>query len=137
MGKEVVREKLMEIFEATVDSDSKYSGSVTDMDYYTLLCKSAAKDRLFKLMGNNMCMFNCKYDEGDAVLMLFSIPVNTKEIGSKHISERVMEVIENVEACFTTIDFSSSREVKEDKFVYMVVIKKLDRKGDLNDYCES
>lgn len=137
MGKEVVREKLKEIFEATVDSDSKYSGSFTDIDYYALLCKSAAKDRLFKLMGNNMCMFNCKYDENDAVLMLFSIPVNTKEIGSKHISERVMEVIENVEACFTTTDFSSSREVKEDKFVYMVVIKKLDKKGELNDYCKS
>jgi len=137
MGNEVVREKLKEIFEATVDSDSKYSGSFTDIDYYALLCKSAAKDRLFKLMGNNMCMFNCKYDENDAVLMLFSIPVNTKEIGSKHISERVMEVIENVEACFTTTDFSSSREVKEDKFVYMVVIKKLDKKGELNDYCKS
>jgi hypothetical protein len=136
MGNEVVREKLKEIFEATVDSDSKYSGSFTDIDYYSLLCKSAAKDRLFKLMGNNMCMFNCKYDENDAVLMLFSIPVNTKEIGSKHISERVMEVIENVEACFTTTDFSSSREVKEDKFVYMVVIKKLDKKGELNDYCK-
>jgi hypothetical protein len=136
MGNEVVREKLKEIFEATVDSDSKYSGSFTDIDYYSLLCKSAAKDRLFKLMGNNMCMFNCKYDENDAVLMLFSIPVNTKEIGSKHISERVMEVIENVEACFTTTDFSSSRDVKEDKFVYMVVIKKLDKKGELNDYCK-
>ena len=72
-----------------------------------------------------MCMFNCKYDDKDAVLMLFSIPINSKEVGSKHISERVMEVIENVEECFTTVDFSSSREVKEDKFVYMVVVKKV------------
>lgn len=125
MGKEVVREKLKEIFEATIDSDAKYTGCVTEIDYYTLLCKSASKDRLFKLMGNNMCMFNCKYDDKDAVLMLFSIPINSKEVGSKHISERVMEVIENVEECFTTVDFSSSREVKEDKFVYMVVVKKV------------
>ena len=137
MAKEVIKEKLKEIFESTVDSDAKYLGSVKDIDYYTLLCKSAAKDRLFKLMGNNMCMFNCKYDDYDSVLMLFSIPVNSKEIGSKHISERVMEVIESVEDCFTTIDFSSSKEVKEDKFVYMVVVKKLDKKGEVDDYCES
>jgi len=135
MGKEVVRQKLREIFEATIDSDAKYTGSVKEVDYYNLLCKSAAKDRLFKLMGNNTCMFNCKFDDQDAVLMLFSIPVNSKEVGSKHISERVMEVIENVEECFTTIDFSSSREVKEEKFVYMVIVKKVNKKGEMDGYC--
>ena len=74
-----VKEKLKEIFENTVESGLKYEGSYESPDYYNLFCKAAANKNLFKLMGNNICMFTCSYQENDSVMMLFSIPINSSE----------------------------------------------------------
>ena len=80
------------------------------------------------MMGNNVCMFNNSIDGSDAVMMLFSIPINSNETGAKNIAERVMEVIAGVEDCFVTTDYVKSEEVKEDKFVYITVVKKVGEK---------
>lgn len=120
-----VRERLKEVFENTIDIGIKYEGSISNPEYYSLFCKAAAKDQLFKLMGNNLCMFNCSYKGDDAVMMIFSIPINSKDSGAKNIAERVMEVIGGVEECFVTLDHVKSEEVKEDKFVYVTAIKKV------------
>jgi len=127
--KEIAQRKIKEIFDTTLDVDEKYTGNLSDLDYYGLLCKSASKDRLFKLLGNNVCMFNYQYNGCDSVLMLFSIPMNAKDVGGKHVSERVMDIVESVEECFTTVDYSNTREVKEDKFIYMVIIKKIEKEN--------
>lgn len=122
---EYVKERLKEVFENTVDIGIKYEGSVENPEYYSLFCKAASKDQLHKLMGNNLCMFNCSYSGDDAVMMIFSIPINSKDSGAKNVAERVMEVIGGVEECFITLDHVKSEEIKEDKFVYVTAIKKI------------
>ncbi len=120
-----VRERLKEVFENTIEIGIKHEGPVETPDYYTLFCKAASKDQLYKLMGNNLCMFNCSYNGDDAVMMIFSIPINSQDSGAKNIAERVMEVIGGIESCFVTLDHVKSEEVKEDKFVYVTAIKKI------------
>jgi len=120
-----IRDKLNEIFENTIESDLKYEGDIVNIKYYDLFVKAVAKKQLHKLMGNNLCMFNCEYEGKDAVMILFSIPINSKETGSKSIAERVMEILVGIEDCFTTLDTVKSEEVKEDKFVYVTAIKKI------------
>lgn len=122
---EYVQDKLKEIFDNTIDVGIKYEGSCENPEYYNLFCKAAARNQLFKLMNNNLCMFNCKYGDKDAIMMIFSIPINSDEHGAKNIAERVMRILEEVEECFTTLDYVNSEEVKEDKFVYIVAVKKL------------
>jgi len=123
-----VREKLKEIFETTIDNGLKYEGTHTSPEYYSLFCKAAAKENLYKIMGNNVCMFNYSYEASDAIMMLFSIPINSNETGAKNIADRVMEVIAGVEDCFITTDYVKSEEVKEDKFVYITIVKKVGEK---------
>jgi hypothetical protein len=71
-------------------------------------------------------MFNCSYEKTDSVLMVFYIPINSNDSGAKNVAERVMEVVAIIEECFVTIDFMRSEEVKEDKFVYVSCVKKLE-----------
>lgn len=122
---EHVREKLKEIFENTIESDSKFEGDFEKPDYYALFCKAAARENFYKLMGANLCMFNCKYEDKDAVMMVFSIPIND-ESGAKNVAERVMEIARETEKCFITLDFINSAEVREDRFIYVTAVKIID-----------
>ena len=124
MSQSHVKERLKEIFENTIESGSKYDGSVDIPEAYRLFCKAAANDQLFQLMGNNLCMFNCQMEGKDVVMMLFSIPINSsEEAGAKNVAERVMEVVESSEECFITLDNVKTEPVQEDKFVYVTVVK--------------
>lgn len=123
MAKTDVKDRLKEIFESTVESGIKYDGPTDNLDYYSLFCKAAAKEKLYKMIGNNLCMFNCKFEEKDSVMLIFFIPINSEETGAKNVAERVMEVVEKVETCFVTLDYLKSQEVKEDKFIYVIAIK--------------
>lgn len=120
-----VKERLKDIFETTIESGLKYEGPHISPKYYNLFCKAADNEQLYKLMGNNVCMFNYSYERSDSVMILFSLPINSNENGAKDIAERVMEVIEALEDCFITTDYVKSEEVKEDKFIYITVIKKV------------
>lgn len=118
-----ISEKLKEIFEDTVESGIFYEGDLDQIDYYSLFCKTAANKRLFKLMGNNLCMLKCKYGKQDAVLIVSFIPINSDDTGAKSIAERVIEVVSNLESCFVTLDSLKSEEIKEDKFIYVTAVK--------------
>lgn len=121
-----VIERLKDIFEIAMETDLIYCGDLKRLDYYSLFCKAAAKDNLYKLNGNNLCMFNYKINEQDAMLMIFSIPINLpEESGAKNVAERVMEIVIMLEKCFVTLDYLKSEEVKEDKFIYIVAGKKI------------
>ena len=121
-----IKQRMKEIFETTIESGIKYDGSIENPDYYGLFCKAASNDQLYKLMGNNVCMFNYDLQQNESVMILFSIPINTsEESGAKNVAERVMEVIENMENCFTTLDEVKSEVVQEDKFVYVTAVKKI------------
>lgn len=123
------KERLLNIFDTTAESeDIKYAGPFDKIDYYSLMCKSASKDSLYTLENCNVCMFNCVYENSEAVLMMIAIPIileNNKENKNKHIVERVMDVVALLENSFITLDYMSSNEVREEKFVYLIAIKKL------------
>ena len=118
-----VNTRLREIFESTIDSDLQYDDKIENMDYYSLFCKAASSDKLYKLYGNDVCAFNYDNNGNDSVMFLFFLPINSEDTGTKNIAERVMDVIKKVEQCFITLDYASSIEVKEDKFIYIVIVK--------------
>ena len=122
-------EKLRQIFESTIDSGLSYDGNINEIDFYSLFCKSTANNNLYKLLSSNLSMFKCKFENEDSILIVFSLPVNlnsnVSQQDNKHISERIMDILKAVEECFTTVDFMDLKNLKEDKFVYMVVIKKI------------
>lgn len=122
---EYVKDKLIEYYEDTIESSMNYDGDVEKPDYYSLFCKAISKKKDHMLMGSNVCMFNCKLNDKDSILMLFSIPINSEESGSKTVAERVMEIVEALETTFVTLDSIRSLEVKEDKVVYVKAIKTL------------
>jgi hypothetical protein len=124
--KEYVQVKMKEIFEDTVENGIPYEGHIETIDYYGMFCKAASKDQLYKLMNNNLCMFKTKYNGKDAILMIYSIAINTsEESGAKSVAERVMDFVANVEKSFVSLDYLTSVEVPEDKFIYLVVIKSI------------
>ena len=77
-------------------------------------------------------MFYCDYEECPSVMMIFAIPINTEEeSGGKYVAERVMEIVKKAEDCFITLDYVDSKEIKEDKFVYVTMLKKIEEKGEI------
>ena len=117
------QDRLRDIFENTVEHGLFYKGSVDKIDYYSLFCKAASNDKLYKFMGNNLCMFNCKYEEQDSVMLIFYIAINNEDTGAKNVVERVMDVIEESEKCFITLSYVNTQEVKEEKFIYITIVK--------------
>jgi hypothetical protein len=124
------KEKLKEVFESTIEFGNKYDGGYENIDYYSLFYKAASQDQMYKLNGNNMCMFNYSFEGDDSVMILFSIPLNPNENSSRNIADRVMDVIANIEECFITVDYTKSEEVKEDKVVYITSIKRIGEKNE-------
>jgi hypothetical protein len=124
------KERLRQIFESTIDSGEKYSGNIEDIDYYALLCKSTANNQLYKIFSCNLSMYNYSFKNEDSVIMVFSIPTSINnntdnQTENKHISERIMDVLKVVEDCFVTVDYMDLKNIKEDKFLYMTIVKKI------------
>lgn len=131
------KERLIDIVQLTVTDGIDYDGTLDDINYFPLLCKSSNKSQLFKLMGANLCMFKYLYNDKKSIMMVFSMPINlAPEIAGKHISERVMDIVGCVEECFTTLDYVDLKEVKEDKTSYITIVKTLDN-GEDNERKES
>lgn len=129
MSKISSKDRLREIFESTLEADLKYEGPYDQIDYYKLFCKATAKDLLHKVLGNHLCMYNCCFEGDESILMIFSIPINApEESGTKNVAEKVMEIVELLESCFTTLDMLKSEEVRDDKFIYVTAIKKVNGK---------
>jgi hypothetical protein len=119
-------ERLKNIYDDTIESDTKIQIDIKDIDYYSLLCHSIGENKIHKMFNCNLCSFNCEFEGEDAVVMIFSVPLSTQSENAdkKHSSERVMDIIKVVEECFT-IDYMNFKEVKEDKFSYITIIKKV------------
>ena len=97
---------------------------IETINHFFLLIKAGSLDVINKILGCKMCMMNYRYDNDPAILIIFSIPIVSK-IGNKQMADRVMEIVENVEKCFITVDYTNSKEVKDDKFVYITIVKKI------------
>jgi hypothetical protein len=124
-------EKLKKKFDETIESGMVYHGRIEDVNCCQLLQEAIKEDKVFKLYGTEAFLFNCKCDGLNSILLLFSLLAKqNNETGeeSKHVSERVMDIIKVLEDCFTVVDSIEVKDVKEDKRVYVVAIKKLERK---------
>jgi len=122
----LVKSRLKEIFDYTIDSDAEYKEDLNNINYYNLICKSATKNSLFRIMGNNLCMFNYIFEDVESILMIFAVSASSKEeTSSKNIAEKVFEVIKELEECFVTLDYVRSNHVVEDKFIYITAVKKI------------
>ena len=120
-------ERLRDIFETTIESGTKVQvNNIDEIDYYSLLCASIGNNKMYKMYTCNLCSFNCDFEGEEAVIMIFSVPISTQAevLDKKHSSERIMDIIKTVEECFISIDHMSFKEVKEDKFSYITIIKK-------------
>lgn len=124
------QQRLIELFEKTEAEGERYDGILSDLNYFNLVSKAAANNSLYNIENNNICMYRCKYEDKESVMMIFSVPMNKDIKGGAHITERVMDVVENVEECFITLNYMNSKEVKDDKFVYVTIIKNI---GDRED----
>jgi len=124
---DIMKSKTLEVFKETLENDDPeliYEGDVETINHFNLLMKAGSLDVINKILGCNMCMMNYRYDNDPAILIIFSIPIVSK-IGNKQMADRVMEIVENVEKCFITVDYTNSKEVKDDKFVYITIVKKI------------
>jgi hypothetical protein len=124
------QDRLKQIFENTIDSGATYFGNIEDIDFYSLICKSTSENQLYRMLSCNLSMFNYKYENTDSILIIFSIPLSLNPDSgninsSKHISERIMDILKIVEECFITVDYMDLRNIKDDKFSYMVIVKKI------------
>jgi len=120
-----LEQKFKEAFEGTIENvDLHYDGNLKNIDYFGLFCKAGTVEKLYKFLGLNTCMFNYIYEKRDSVIIIFSIP-NGEESSTKYIADKVMDIVELCESIFITTDYIKSKEVKDDKFIYVTVIKKL------------
>lgn len=123
----LIKDRLMEIFQKTCNDYKglRYDKDLDNINHYNAIMAAGMERHIYKMMGCNMCMLNCTYTEKEAVLMIFSVPIS-EETGSKAIADRVMEIVENIEDCFVTVDYLCSTENKDDNFVYVTAIKSYD-----------
>ena len=119
------QERLQKIFSETLEkgSDLFYDGDINLIDHFNIMINAGLKDAMFKMFNCNMCMLNCLYEDQKSILVLASIPTNKS--GNKDVAERVMNIIEQIENAFITIDYIESRQEDSEKFVYITIIKKL------------
>jgi len=119
--------KLRMLYNDTIKEENIMKENLEDINYYNLLCKSIAANKFYKFFNANLSLFKFLYEGDDSVLMVFSIPIqaNKDEKDKKHITERIMEIVESLERVFVTIDYMTLQEVKEDKYYYLnAIIKK-------------
>lgn len=134
MNKNKMFEKLDELYNKTLESDLKFDGKLNNIDFFSLLCKATSNNQMIKFRNSNLCMFNYKYEKQDSILMIFSIPLsdnsddNKKQNKSKHITERIMDIIKILEEYFITLDYTDCKQIKEERFSYLTVIKKINKK---------
>ena len=120
-----LEQKFKETYEGTLELvDLQYTKGLKNIDYFGLFCKATAQEKLYTFLGLNTCMFNYTYEKEDSVLIIFSIP-NGEDSSTKYVADKVMDIVELCESVFITTDYIKSKEIKDDKFIYVTIIKKL------------
>lgn len=129
--------RLKSFFEDAISNSKMLDGSLETLDYYSAICKSACENKLYKMLNCNLCLFKYKYDNDiDAIILIYGIPSPSNpdsKDDTKHISQKVMDLIKIVENCFVTVDYMNLVEVKEDKFHYLTIVKKIKNEENSND----
>lgn len=122
------KDRLREFFNEAINSARLLSDNINSIDYFSVIYEGVRDKKGFIILNCNACMFKYKYKDEDSIIIIFQIPSpsnpESKE-DSRHISQKVMELLKISEDCFINLDYTDLKEVKEDKFHYLTVIKKL------------
>jgi hypothetical protein len=115
---------LLDHYESTIENGVKFEGNLDEIDYFKTFSKAEQKKQMFKMHGCNVCMLNY---EDNSVLIIFAIPIRSAVEGdeNKHVSERMMDVVKNIEDVFINVESMTANEVKEDKVIYLTILKKV------------
>lgn len=119
---EAEKKKLKEAFDEVVGSDLTYNKSISDIDY-TVLFKSMSAEKSWKVLGCTLCMFNFLFDSCPSILIVFCY-YPKDDSGSKHISEKTIDIISLLQDVFITLDYVDIITVKNEPYVYITAIKK-------------
>lgn len=122
------KERLRDFFDEAIKSSKVLHDSLNTIDYYTAFCKAWADNNGYRMLNCNLCLFKYKFKDEDSIMMIFGIPSPSNPESKddpKHISQKVMELLKIAEDCFINLDYTDLKEVKEDKFHYLTIIKSL------------
>jgi len=120
-----MKDRLLKVYHETLNNPEwNYDVKFEDLDCYSILCKGMTDEKEYKLFGCNVNMFNYVYQDYPSILMLFS-KYNSTEETNKNTSEKIIEIARNLENTFVVIDYIISKEVKEEKYMYVLAIKKI------------
>lgn len=124
---QTVEQKLTEIFEGTVSGDDFYEHDFSNLDFYSIMYKAVRLEKMKKIMGVECTMHKTQYEKQDSIFMLFCSPLNNKsdQVISKTASKRIVEIVSNCEKCFGVLDKVHVQEVESDKYLYIMIIKKI------------
>lgn len=121
--KEGQRTRLRKTFQETLVSDLRYNKSIEDIDF-TILTKAMAVDKTIKVMGCIVCMFNCIFEDSPSILIVFTY-YPKEDVGSKHISEKTIDVVDLLQETFITLDHINVVNPRSEPYVYIVAVKKV------------
>jgi len=128
---------LSDLYDTTVESDLALEGDIDKIDYCKVLYKATAVNKMQKIKNLNICMFNCEFNNSDAIMILCAIPINSEsDIESiqpvekqatkdKNMAEKIMKIISAVEKHFITLDDIKLETKPEEKFTYLRMVKKV------------
>jgi len=119
-----MKDILTEKFEEACKSGVQFEGDIQNIDFFKTFSKAELKKQMFKSLGCNVCMLS----HNGSVLIIFAIPIRSAVEGdeNRHVSERMMDIVKTIEDCFVTVDSMTAQEVKEDKIIYLTILKKLE-----------
>ncbi len=122
--------KMLEFFNKTIESECDYNGSHDNIDYFSIFTKAGVHETIFTIFGLEVAMLNTKFENEDAVLMIFRISSKEnneegeKQQKTKSISEKIINLVQKLEKVFITLDFIYCDFVKPEAIEYVTVIKK-------------
>lgn len=117
--------KLKKIFNKTLINGELHEGKLRDLQCSDLMIDSANRNKNYRYGVNNLCMFKYKYHDIDSILMIFAIPIKSKE-DDRRFNIRFFELLIDIEKSFVALDYRQLLEFKEDEYMYFVCVKMID-----------
>lgn len=125
----MIENKLKKVFNETIEGDREHKGNLKHLPCSDLIESSISTQKNYRYKTNNLCMLKYKFCNRDAVLMVFAIPIKSRE-DNRNVNERFFEVLGDVEQAFVTLDYRRLKEFEEDKYMYFICVKVIENEED-------
>lgn len=128
----ITENKLKSCFKQVAKNGHTYQCNLKKIDYFQAMMLATDKNQNLQYGSNNVYLFKHRYNNNNCVLMIFAIPVESED--PKNLSERIFDVLKDIECVFVTLDYRNLKEEKQ--YAFLTVVKKI-KKGDfLDEDCE-